>query len=271
MRLRAIIALILALLLLAGCGQSTKINVEWIVHSTEPEANSSVAAMSLMLAADHATSTSDAPVTVIETEGMNLGYQASSLDVTWIEVRARLIGGQRTRPFGFDVVSSQASYPWEQLDDATIRIDPIAPGNGVVVVRYEGLETVVPFAIAPVFVLAQYPDPIGIEGRGISFATGQIHADRQGDIYITESGYIAAPLGYVEELKSGFWDESFWGTRDVRGLQFSTPNAAFNIQLGRLYVVKTDDGGYAMFFASAQKGDGKWNLIWRYSPTGIFE
>lgn len=272
MRLRAILALILTLLLV-GCGQSTRINVEWTVHSTEPGESSSIAAMSLRLEDSPTVMPLSHPTVVtIETEGMNLGYQVSTMEVTQVEVKATLVGADRRQPFVFHVVSDDVDYPWQQIDDRTVLIEPIAPGNGVLIVRYEelGLESVVPFAIAPVFVLVYSATADPGEGYGISFATGQAQPEGQGDIYMNRfDPHVFAPWGYTEEPMPDFWDQSFWGRRDVRDLELLP--GTFTIQLGRLYTVKTEDGGYAMFYASSYKGEGKWNLIWRYSPDGVFE
>lgn len=255
-RLRVFGLVVLVAVLLAGCLGPVKkvpkqIRVEWSVVKSNPG------------------------VVSIEASGKRHAYQNSTADGTWIYVEAELIGATRTKPFEFAVVSDDAAYAWERVDDSTIRIEPSESGTGYVLVTYDDLQETVPFAIFPTAVLTNdiHPNEPEREGNGWSFATGEPKPPGQGDVYVDMNArMLYATYGYAEEPNPSFWGKLI-EPRDVTELEFSDPGASFEPQLGKLYTIRTADGGYAQFFISSMRFGvyERYNLIYNYSPTGIFE
>src|SRR5690606_30250356 len=114
---RALMVTGLLAFLVAGCfgsgAPSRRIHVEWRNVKSNPG------------------------IVSIETGGKRHGYQASTVDKTWIEVEAHLRGATRTQPFTFAVASDDADFDWQQVSDNMILIDPLYAGNGVVLVQYQ--------------------------------------------------------------------------------------------------------------------------------------
>lgn len=251
-RVSLVAVLVLSALLLGACGNNKRIDVAWRVMKSNPG------------------------VLTIEVDGMRHGYQTSTVDGNWVEVEARLVGAPRTKPFMFEVAGEQGPIHWDPITDASIRIHTTEAGRGTVTITYEDLQTIVPFVIHPVIVLTTDTALEQGEANGISFATGQTHTSEQGDLYMQINGprRFYAPYGYATQPKEDFWG-GFREPMDVRSLSYSPPNADFEPQLKTLYTVKTADGGFAQFFISAARYGpataSRYNLIWRYSPTGIFE
>lgn len=255
-----------------ACGgsrrQQARIVVEW-----RQSAGTTVAALSEMNEEREGE-------TMQANSSTRLAYANTPVHQAPISVTAQLVGRQVTNPFFDFALAASAPIEYERVSNDAILIDPIRPAKGSVLVRFEDLETVVPFAILPSAFISDHPTrydwvqpPVM---PGIDFASGVGTDVASADMYVDRSmrpGEVYAPYGFARLPLSGFW-EAFAEPLDATSLQYESGAMGimgiWEYASAYLWVVRTRDGGYARVKFNLSRWNEDWGFVYDYSPTGSF-
>ena len=252
---RRIFLLLVTIVLLTGCVGGgvgvKKLNVRWKI-----------------VPMDEVTSMAVDGEEGVNTLEKRYARMPTEMDRSVIEIEADL-SGKTSGEFEFELATNN---PYEKVRNNAVRLEPTQAEKGSVLVKAEGEEAVVPYEIFPANIISVWGNPY--RETAFSFEQDKHVMANEGDVRFTnpredeEPYHLKANVAIAPiESRDDFW-EDFIKINDLQEYEYK--EKIFKPDLMNLYLIKTKNGGYAVMRFTASAGY-KWNFMYKYSETGIFE